>query len=151
MLISIFNVHFSLCYSRDCDPQTMLVTKTERKQARIKKGRNTSERWRGAAAGGLLGFPARDVRICCSVSGPELRGHAREDNDDSQHPAPPSLPPTAGYKNNQISYTAPAGQVPYHCFLLSTISACISNHEVTIRALNGVNEMPVFRRGNDLV
>jgi len=99
------------CYSHDCDPQTMFVTMTGRKQARIKKGRNTSERWRGAAAGGLLGFPARDVRICCSVSGPELRGHAREEDDDSQHPAPPSSPPTAGHKNNQISYTAPAGQV----------------------------------------
>ena len=122
MPITVFNVDvywltFSFCYSLDCNPQTILVTKTGRKQARIKKGRNTSERWRGAAAGGLLGFPARDVRICCSVSGPELRGHAREDDDDSQHQTPPSTPPTAGHKNNQISYTAPAGQVLYHCFV----------------------------------
>jgi hypothetical protein len=143
--------HFSLCYSRDCDPQTKLVTKTGRKQARIKEGRNTSERWRGAAAGGLLGFPARDVRICCSVSGPELRGHAREDDDDSQHPAPPSSPPRAGHKNNQISYMAPEGQVLCVCFVLSAMSAYISNHEVTIRALNGVNEMHAYQRGRDLV
>jgi hypothetical protein len=122
-------------------------TKTSANQ----EGRNTSERWRGAAAGGLLGFPARDVRICCSVSGPELRVHAREDDDDRQHPAPPLSPPTDGHKNNQISYTAPTDQVLYHCFVLSAISACISDHDVTIRTLNGVNEMNAYRRGRDLV
>lgn len=123
----------------DCDSQTTLTANTGPKQERIKKGRNTSERWRGAAAGGLLGFPARDVRICCSVSGPELRGHGS--GDDSQHPAPSPPPPRAGHKNNQISFTAPTGQVLFFCFVLSMISANIASNEVPTRALNGVDEM----------